>query len=51
MDGQSPQSWELTENEGSIKRFFCSKSWQHTEKKSTYNNPTKTENVGANCPK
>jgi hypothetical protein len=51
MDGQSPQSRQLIENEGSRNRFFRSQSRQHAEKKSTYNNLPKTEDMRANCPK
>jgi hypothetical protein len=51
MDGQSPQSRQLIENQGLKDRFFRCQSRQHTEKKSTYSDLPKTENMGANCPK
>ena len=44
LRGQSAQSRELIENKEWEKRFFSFQSRQHTEKKITYNQPTKTEN-------
>jgi hypothetical protein len=51
MDGQSPQSRQLIENQGLKNRFFSRQSRQHTENTPTYNDLPKAENRGAQCPK